>query len=199
LILALLLSIFSTTTSAAEKLSTATKTALFNVGSSSEISFRFHRSESTEWVTNFRFRARQSTIKQREPNGDTSGGQCFRTSENTSANLGIFGGLRFNTPSKTLTWFSQPEIGLIADSRSFNSKYSGSCIFSTTDRPDDPISYGLAARLRAGAIYFITPEISLEGSAGFAGEYLAWNTNSDYEREDWHISAFASLKVGYHW
>lgn len=135
---------------------------------------------------------------QRDPDGDTPGGQCYIDREDTYSNLSLHGGLRFNVPTKTLTWFYQPEIGLVADYRS--NKYKRvSCTFSTSDRPDTSLNYGLGARFSAGATYFITPEISLEGSTGFNGSYLKWNTNSDYKREDWQINSFAILQVGYHW
>ena len=193
-----LLCILPTITSAAEKTESATKAVLFNVGSSGDISFRFHRSELTEYVANLRFRAQQHNTMQRDPDGDAPGGQCYIDREDTHSNLGLHGGLRFNAPTETLTWFYQPEIGLVADYRS--NKYKRvSCTSSTGDRPDTSMNYGIGARFSAGATYFITPEISVEGSAGFNGSYLKWNTNSDYKREDWQINSFAILQVGYHW
>ena len=194
----LLLCISPTVIFAAEKLDTATKAVLFTVGSSSSISFRFHRSETTEYTTDFRFYARQNDYKQRDPVGDTANELCYSVRNDTYSNLELFGGLRFNTPTKSLTWFYQPEIGILADYRSNKYKRPG-CTFSASDRPEDSLNYGLGARFSAGAAYFITPEISLEGSAGFNGNYLKWNTNNDYKREDWQIGSFAKVQVGYHW
>ena len=196
--LTLLLSISPAILTAAERLDTATKTVLFNVGSTSNISFRFHRDDSSEYVSSFRLQANHRSNDHRRPDDDTVGGKCFYSNKYTFADLDLYGGLRFNTPQKSLTWFYQPEIGLVASYQSNTYSYNGGCIFSSGNKSDS-LSYGLGAKFSAGATYFITPEISLEGSAGFNGSYLKWNTENDYKREDWRINSFAVVQVGYHW
>ena len=198
LAIAFLLSLFPSIIFSAEKADT-TKAVLFNLGSASNISFRIHRDESSEYVGSLQLQARHNSSEERRPDYDTVDGECVISNKSTFADFGLYGGLRFNTPKKSLTWFYQPEMGLVANYQSRKFSYGGGCTVGFSDMPDDSLNYGLGAKFSAGATYFITPEISLEGSAGFNGSYFKWNTESDHKRKDWRINSFALAQVGYHW